>query len=637
MAMDDQFAFLRNIPPFNLLPEEVIQGTASLLHRVEHTKESIIYHQESTKMRGIDIIAEGEYESFFYDSAQHKKVVEYHHRGFCYGGMSILLNKKKSLKTVIAKKGTVVYFLHRQQFRELCNVYQPFFHYFTSLFGNRMQDEEFAHFFKRPTAFEESYIASEQLYSRRIESIEQRAIVWCYEDEPVYRAAQLMAASRVSCLFVKSRDHRIVGYLTDITIRDKVVGAQQDVRGAVSTYMDNPVLSVKAEAYIYEAILQMFRTKARYLLVEQQGAYVGFLSRNKLLSEQAQSPMVYIQSVKSANSDDELKRKWDDVPQMVNQLLQRGVNAEIINQVITTIADTIAVKVIESVIQEIGKPPARFVFMVLGSEGRKEQTLKTDQDNAIIYEDKANEQRELVRDYFLDFATRVSDKLNHIGFVYCSGGFMAKNPQWTHSLSHWKRSYQSWMQESLPETVINFSTFFDCRYLYGDESILQELKTFLDEELQKPMEKLFFFMAKNALQYEPPLKGFFKSIRTITIGDQEVFDIKKAMTPIVDLVRVYALKNRVFEVNTGERMKALQLRGVFTGTELQELLQSYYFLMSMRLKSQARQIMTDNNVPGNYIELKSLTKIDQLTLKEVFKTIENFQVKIRQGFTNSLF
>src|SRR5690606_33218777 len=152
---------------------------------------------------------------------------------------------------------------------------------------------------------------------------------------------------------------------------------------------------------IFEAILMMFRTKSKYLLVEKEGEYIGFLSRNRLLSEQAQSPLMFIQSVKLAVSSQELKQKWEKVPTIVSQLLGRGVHAEIVNQVITTIADTISIKVIEKVISELGTPPAKFVFMVTGSEGRKEQTLKTDQDNAIIYEDKANEHRELVRDYFL--------------------------------------------------------------------------------------------------------------------------------------------------------------------------------------------------------------------------------------------
>ncbi len=143
-------------------------------------------------------------------------------------------------------------------------------------------------------------------------------------------------------------------------------------------------------------------------------------------------------------------------------------------------------------------------------------------------------------------------------------------------------------------------------------------------------------MAKNALQYEPPLTPLFKNIKTFTVGELEVFDIKKAMTPIVDLVRVYSLKNRIFELNTGERLKALKVAGIFTDTETQELLQSYYILMGMRLKRHAYQITKDKTAPDNYIHLDSLTKIERLTLKQIFKTIEDFQSKIKITFTNSL-
>jgi len=633
--MNERVAYLQSIIPFNLLPLEVLEGVAEQLQEVSYSKDKTIYQQEITKLKGVDIIVKGEYESFFYDSAQHKRLIEHHEPGFCYGGVSVLLNRRQSLRTVIAKKGTLIYFLHRRDFRALCKAYDDFFVYFTAEFGKRMQNEEFVHFFKRPSAYDESYLAADELYSRKIESIEYRPIVQCSGDTPVYKAARQMADNKVSCLFVTDDQDKIAGYVTDITLRDKVIARQQSPQDAVSSVMDNPIVSIDAEAYVYEAILMMFSTKTRYLLVQKQGEYVGFLSRNKLLSEQAQSPLVFIQSVKSAVSDEELKRKWESVPHFVNQLLERGVNAQIANQVVTTIADTIAQKVIEGAIEHVGPPPAKFVFMVLGSEGRKEQTFKTDQDNAIIYEDKANEHREEVREYFLEFATEVSGRLNSIGISYCTGGFMAQNPKWTHSLSHWKRNYVSWMAESLPETVINFSTFFDCRFVYGEVAIMDELKVFLNEELQKPMDKLFYNMAINALQYEPPLT-FFNTIRTFTKNSREVFDIKKAMTPIVDLVRVYALRNRVFEVNTGERMKALRKLEVFSETAYHELYQSYYFLMSLRLKKQAIQIIQDKKEPDNYIDLSGLTKIERVTLKEIFKVIGNFQSKIKIEFTNSV-
>jgi CBS domain-containing protein len=633
--MNNRLEFLKTVTPFNTLPEDVLVGVAKELKEVSYKNDTTIYQQDVTMMKGVDIIAEGSYESFFYDSAGNKRLVETHQPGFCYGGVSVLLNRRRSLRTVIAKKGTTVYFLHRKEFRVLCKAYEEFFLHFTAEFGKRMQNEEFVHFFKQPASFTESYIAAEQMYSRRIDSIEYRAVVSCHHQTPIFKAAQLMAAQKTSCLFILDDEQKIIGYVTDITLRDKVIAQQHNAAEPVQTVMASPIISINANAFVYEALLLMFQTKIRYIVIEKEGRHVGFISRNKLLSEQAQSPLVFIQSVKLAVSNEELKRKWQGVPQFVTQLLGRGVNAEIVNQIITTVADTIAQKVIENVIAEVGEPPAKFVFMVLGSEGRKEQTFKTDQDNAIIYEDKANEHREEVRAYFLDMATRVSADLDHIGFVYCTGDFMAQNPKWTHSLSHWKRNYEYWMDESIPETVINFSTFFDCRTIYGDNTIMDELHEFLDEKLQHPLEKLFHYMAQNALQYEPPLT-FFNNIRTFKKGTREVFDIKRAMSPIVDLVRVYALKNRIFEVNTGERMKALKDKGIFSESEYHELSQSYYFLMNLRLKKQTEQIIQDHTEPDNYMDISQLSKLEQVTLKEIFKIIANFQSKIKVSFTGSL-
>jgi CBS domain-containing protein len=633
--MNEQFNFLKSVKPFGLLPDDVLLGVADLLQEVRHPKESIIYLQDESKMRGVDIIVEGEYEVFFYDSEQNKRLTTHYGSGYCYGGSSILLNRKRSIRTVIAKKGTITYFLHRKEFLSLCRAYEDFFHHFTAAYGRRMLDENYAHFVKPTNMAAENYIVEDQLYTRKVETIEARDIVSCTGDTPIHEAAKTMVWHRISCLFVKDEQDRIAGYVTDLTLRNNVVAKQVDTNRAIREVMDQPIISISNQAYVYEAILLMFQTRARYILISDSTGYTGFISRNKLLSSLAQSPFMFIQSVKLARSVQELKQQWKKVPSIVYRLLNRGVRSEIVNQVITTVADTIATKVIEGVIEEIGPPPARFVFMVLGSEGRKEQTLKTDQDNAIIYEDKANEQREMVRAYFLKFAETVSERLNHIGFSFCEGGFMAKNSKWTHSLSHWKRNYRTWMEESDPEAVLKIATFFDCRYLYGEAGIMDELKAFLHEELENPHHRFLHHMAQNALQYEPPLT-FFNNIRTFTKGSQQVFNLKKTMTPIVDLVRAYALRNRIFKTNTGERLEALRAQGVFTEKEQQELLQAYYYLMGMRLKKQAIQIIDDKAEPDNYLDPKSLTKIEQVTLKEIFKVIGNFQTKIKVGFMNSI-
>ncbi|AIZ65346.1 signal transduction protein (plasmid) [Hymenobacter sp. DG25B] len=634
--MDDRLAFVRTVTPFNLLPDEVLQGVVNLLQEVRHPREALLYQQDTSKLRSLDIIAEGEYETFFYDSGQHKRLPETYGPGTCYGGMSILLNKKRSLRTVVVHKGTRVLQLPRRDFRALCQAYEPFFHYFTARYGERMQDEEYAHFVKPVTTPEQNFLVADQLFSRRINTLEVRELVTCPADLPIYEAARRMAAAKVSCLFVtEAGTDQIIGYCTDITLRDKVIARQLDAARPLGEVVATPIVSIPQDAYVYEAILRMFQTKTRYLLVEKNGMYSGFLSRNKLLSDLAQSPFMFIQAVKLAQSTRELKRRWEMVPDIVSQLLSRGVKAEIVNQVISTVADTIALKVIENVLAEHGPAPARFVFMVLGSEGRQEQTLLTDQDNAIIYEDKANEQRELVRAYFLRFAAAVSDQLDHIGLHYCTGGFMAKNSKWTHSLSHWKRNYHTWMSESNAETVMQFATFFDCRYLYGEASLMEELQVFLHQELTQPLDRFLFFMARNALQYEPPLT-FFRSFRTFAQEGHQVFDLKKTMSPIVDLVRVYALKHQIFSTNTGERLARLREKGVFKEKEYQELLQAYYYLMGMRLKKQAHQLSSDRTPPTNYLDPSTLTQVEQVTLKEIFKVIGDFQVKIKVNFTKSI-
>jgi CBS domain-containing protein len=635
--MDSRLAFLRTVAPFDTLPDEVLAGVADLLTEVRYPDEARLYRQSVTKLRHLDIVAEGAYETFFYDETDQQRLPEVYGPETCYGGMSILLNQKRSLRTVIARAGTRVLQLPRRDFRALCLAYEPFFQFFTHRYGQRMLSDEYAHYVRAAAPPEGNFLVADQLFSQRLDALEIRGLVTCSVDTPIYEAARRMAAARVSCLFITEPDtDTIIGYCTDGTLRDLVVAKCLDATRPVGEVVATPLVRIDATAFAYEAVLRMFQTKTKYLLVEQAGQPVGFVSRNKLLSDLAQSPFMFIQGVKLAQSTSELRRRWQKVPDIVQQLLTRGVRPEITNQVITTVADAIALRVIENVLAAHGPAPARFAFMVLGSEGRQEQTLATDQDNAIIYEDKANEHREEVRAYFLRFAEAVSDDLNHIGLHFCTGGFMAKNPKWTHSLSHWKRNYQEWMRDSSPETVMNFATFFDCRHLYGAADLTAELQAFVRAELTQPLDRFLFFMSKNALQYEPPLTAVFRNFRTFEQEGQRVFDLKKAMTPIVDLVRVYALRHQVAQTNTGERMAALHQLAVFTEKEYHELLHAYYYLMGMRLRKQAKQLLEEQVPPTNYLDPHTLTKVEQVTLKEIFKVIADFQLKIKVAFTKTL-
>ncbi len=257
--------------------------------------------------------------------------------------------------------------------------------------------------------------------------------------------------------------------------------------------------------------------------------------------------------------------------------------------------------------------------------------MATDQDNAIIYEDKANEQRELVRTYFLEFADRISMRLNDVGFKFCTGGFMAKNPKWCHSLSHWKRNYDMWINEAAPDTVTKFSTFFDCRYVYGEKNLFDELYNHMINCIDKTSSNFLMNLVTNALHYEAPLT-LFNNIKTFSKDERKVFNIKKAMNSIVDMMRMYSLKNKIMIANTGNRMNALLEAGHINEVKYKEVRHAYYYLMGVRLKSQSSEILNEFREATNFIEPKKLTQVEQATLKEIFKFIIDLQWGIKMSF-----
>lgn len=632
--MSEKLAFLKNTVPFNQLPEGQLESLEPQIREIHYGQRDQLYQQNKTTVEGLDIIYQGAYEAYILTSDNQKRSRQKVTAGLTYGAFSTLLNKGKSLLTVEVEKNTVVYRIPSELFRQLCKDHEDFYQHFLSAFGKEMLNDQYQGLVSNPSIDFET-LTFDRYFVRKLNTVSPRPIISCAGHTPCHDAARIMEQHKLSCLFVENQGV-LVGYVTDIIMRNKIIGGQMHSATPVQDIMEGPIFRIDQEAHIYEAVLMMFDHMIRYVIVQENGQDIGVVSRTKLLSDQAQSPFVFIQSVRLALTIDELRSKWAQVPEVVYQLLTRGVKSEIVNQVITNISDTIAQKVIEGVIKEIGEPPAKFVFMSLGSEGRKEQTLKTDQDNAIIYEDKANEFREKTRKYFLHFADLVSERLNFIGFSFCTGGLMAKNPKWTHSLSHWKRNYDEWISNPDHEAAMNFSTFFDCRYIFGEEKLVQELQSHIMKKMDQPSEYFFSLLTSNALQYEPPLT-FFRGIRTISKGDQQVFNIKRAMTPIVDLVRVYALKNKILATNTGERLQALRDLKVFSESDFHELMQSYYYLMGMRLRYQSTQIIHDHDEPHNYVNPKSLTKIEVVTLKEIFKVIDAFQQRIKMVFTRNLF
>jgi CBS domain-containing protein len=315
----------------------------------------------------------------------------------------------------------------------------------------------------------------------------------------------------------------------------------------------------------------------------------------------------------------------------VRTLIHNGATANNVTRFITSVSDAILNKVMSMTLDELGAPPVPFVFMIMGSVGRQEQTLKTDQDNAIVYQDPAPGKVQVAKRYFKSFGDMACTLLNQAGYEFCSGDVMAKNPMWCQPLATWKEYFNAWIHAAEAEDLLQASIFFDFRSGFGEALLVDELRRHLFASLQG-WSGFFRHMTENALHFKPPL-GFFRNFVVESKGrHRNAFDIKSAMTPIVDFARIYALKNGIDETNTLERLAQLRIRKIISRQEYEELEKAYSFLMQLRFVRQITAVIDDHAKPDNYINPKKLTNIEQTMLKEIFKRVEKFQSKMNFDF-----
>jgi CBS domain-containing protein len=403
---------------------------------------------------------------------------------------------------------------------------------------------------------------------------------------------------------------------------------------SVSFIMSSPIQAISEQALLYEAHLAMIAKDIRHLAIENsESQIVGIISRRDLLLAQAQSPSFTIFEIATASKVKDVFEKHKKLPNIINGFLESGATVKNITRYITTFSDTILNKLVEFALDELGPAPCRFAFMIMGSEGRREQTLKTDQDNAIIFEDISDKTIiEQVQKYFLNFGEKVCGWLDKSGFEYCRGEIMAKNPKWCQPLSVWKKYFSAWIFTAAPEDLLESSIFFDFRGGYGDMELINALKNFLNDSLIG-WAGFFRHLTENALYYKPPL-GFFGNILVESKGKyRDTFDIKAAMMPVIDFARIYSLKHHVEETNTQERLFKLHLLKVLTWEEYNELEQAYSFLMQLRFRHQVKMASHEKVPPDNFVNLKKLSRIEQTMLKEIFKRIDKFQSKLNIDFT----
>lgn len=454
----------------------------------------------------------------------------------------------------------------------------------------------------------------------------------CSLNTSIRQAAQLITHYNYSEILVKKEDGEFIGIVTDSDFRNRVTVENLDVNLPVSQIMSAPLFTVSSHSPVFEAIFKMHEKGVRHLAIKNnEGKISGVINSEQLQRVEQQSSAYLLREIETANYIEELFHVRNKLPRLVKSLVDSGANTKNITQIITAVFDAIVHKLIEFGVEKVGKPPVQFAFVALGSGGRKEQTLISDQDTAIIFENVPEEEYTETHQYFVKLAELVCDGLHECGYDYCPGEAMARNPKWTQSLNVWKDYFHNWISKSDQQDLIDVSIYFDFRLVYGSGKLVTELR----ESLAKSTENqsgFFQHLTKNCLLHKPPV-GLLGGLQLETKGEfADTLNIKMALMPISDFARIYALKYNLADTNTIERLTALYEERILKKTTFDEIIQDYNFLMQIRFRHQTSQFSGNKNI-DNFVSPKELTQLELNALKNAFSQISGLQKKLNYEFS----
>jgi CBS domain-containing protein len=449
-------------------------------------------------------------------------------------------------------------------------------------------------------------------------------------DATVRQAIRIMDEKRIGSIIVADGDGRLplgIFTLRDLLHRVALPGCTLDL--PIATVMTAGVITVKPQTTAYQAALIMGRRGLRHLLVvDDGGGLIGIVSQNDLFALQRTGLNDVTGNIREAKDLVALQGCSRDIRSMAATMLGQGVAADQLTHLISTLNDLLTLRIIELTHDEFDLPQVKWCWVALGSEGRYEQTLSTDQDNGIIFQVDGQDV-EQVRKSLLPFADSVNRKLDACGFPLCKGGIMAGNPEWCLSLDEWRMKFARWIQSPEPKALLNASIFFDFRPLYGDEELSHELRDWLLGATGKAT--LFLrLMTENALQCQPPL-GL---IRDFTYDNNKDFphtiDLKMhGSRPFVDAARIFSLANGVAMTSTAQRLRGAA-EATNLGADVEAMIDGFYFIQQLRLRNQQNLAADDGG--ANRIDPDELNELDRLILKEAFKQARKLQDKLKLDY-----
>ncbi|AWG21659.1 nucleotidyltransferase [Flavobacterium faecale] len=627
------YDFLKDYPPFNLISKATLMEVARNVEIQYFEKDAIIFHQDDVPHEHFYIINQGSVRLYRF-VANEKQNLDICDEGDLFGLRPLIMNESY-LMGAAANEEVILYGIPLRLFHDIITDYPKVSQFLIASFATNTRDpysaEHKGKLFANVASIRKSYNSFAEAQSAKY----SKNPVTCSSEITIQVACLFMAEAKVNSIIV-AENNIPMGIITDKDILTKVGTGAFSILEKVSTIMTSPVITFPEKITVAEAQIAILKHKVSHICITKDGSpqteIVGVLADHDLNIVQGNNPTFLMREIKYAKDVETLRHIRVQASELTSAYLEQEIPIYFITKVISEINTAITKRIIKLSIAELGEqPPVAYTWLAMGSQGRREQLLITDQDNALVFENVPEDQYPKVKEYFLNLSTKVTEKLNTVGFEYCPANIMASNPKWCISLKEWKKQFKDWINHPTLDKILLSIIFFDFEYIDGDQELYHQMS---DSVFRYIADKEIFlrFLTKATLNNAAPL-GFFKQFLVEQDGEhKDQFDIKsRAIRPLVDAARIFSLHHNLKINSTIARYEKLMEIEPQNSDFFESCANAFKILLQFRtLQGLA------NNDSGKFVDINSLSKADRLKLKSCFKPIKNIQESLNNRFNSGL-
>lgn len=620
--------FLKNYPPFSFLVQKDLESIATQISIIYKEKNSVLFAENDNPHDSFYVVHKG---IIALKTDNFQNVLDMCDEGDVFGLRPLIANENYQMGAMTIEE-SILYSIP-------ISVFKPY------ALENKAVGNFLIESFASNTLHPYSKTHRSKLYGEELDPETKvmdlqpinysKKLISCSEATSAMEIASLMTQKKVGAILI-IRDELPIGILTDKDLRNKIVTGKYPITSPASEIMTSPVVCYTKNLTVTQAQIALMKSDISHLCITEDGTVnskaVGILSEHDVMISLGNNPSVLIKAIKRSKKPKKLKAIRESIMILLKGYIEQGIPTNLTSKIITELNDACIKQIIEISLKKMSSPPpVNFAWLALGSQGRSEQLLHTDQDNAIIYEDVSEELETETKKYFLELATLINKGLFDIGYDYCPAEMMASNPKWCLSLQQWKNLIYEWITNAGKTEVLLSFIFFDFSHSYGDSGLSNSLSDYIFETL-KANPIFYAHLTSGALQSPSPT-GFFREFLLEEDGaNKDFFDIKnRALMPLADAARVLILFHSVKSINnTIQRFEKL----AELEPDNKELYLSCAIAYKVLLKFRTIQGL-NNNSSGQFIALESLTKSEKNKLKSTFKTIKELQEIIKLKFNIS--